>query len=57
MSTTIATEMQQLILEEQLEIICDGYGQEHEEIAELEKEHFIEVIRPIRAENGLMVQR
>ncbi len=34
--------MQQFILEEQLEVICDEDGREYEEIAELDKEEFIQ---------------
>ncbi len=36
--------MQQFILEEQLEVICDEDGREYEEIAEQDKEEFIQVI-------------
>jgi hypothetical protein len=36
--------MQQFILEEQLEVICDKDGREYEKIAELEKEEFIQVM-------------
>ena len=36
--------MKQFILEEQLEIICDEDGREFEEIVELEKEEFIQIM-------------
>ena len=53
MPTTIATEMQQFILEEQLEVICDEDGREFEEIAELEKEEFIQVTLKIHQKQML----
>ena len=36
--------MQQFILEEQLDVICDEDGREFEEIVELDKEYFIHVM-------------
>ena len=44
--------MQQFILEEQLEVICDEDGREYEEIAELEKEEFIQVMLKIHQANS-----
>ena len=44
--------MQQFILEEQLEVICDKDGREFEEIAELEKEEFIQVMLKIHQANS-----
>jgi len=36
--------MQQFIFEEQLEVICDEDSREFEEVVELEKEEFIQVM-------------
>ena len=47
--------MQQFILEEQLDVICDEDGREFEEIVESEKEEVIQVmlrVHQIQAENG-----
>jgi CRISPR/Cas system CSM-associated protein Csm4 (group 5 of RAMP superfamily) len=44
--------MQQFILEEQLEVICDENGREFEEIVELEKEEFIQVILRLHEANS-----
>ena len=44
--------MQQFILEEQLEVICDEDGREYEEIVELEKEEFIQVMLKIHQANS-----
>ena len=44
--------MQQFILEEQLEVICDEDGREFEEIAELKKEEFVQVMLKIHQANS-----
>jgi hypothetical protein len=36
--------MQQFILEEQLDVICDEGGRDYEEVVELEKDEFIQVM-------------
>ena len=52
MSTIIATENATIYLEAQLKVICDEDGRENEEVVELEKEEFIQVMLRIRVENG-----
>jgi hypothetical protein len=44
--------MQQFILEEQLDVICDEDGRGFEEIAELEKEEFIQVMLRLHQANS-----
>ena len=44
--------MQQFILEEQLEVICDEDGREYKEVVELEKEEFIQVILRLHKANS-----
>ena len=44
--------MQQFILEEQLEVICDEDGRNYEDIVELEKEIFIQVMLKIHQDSN-----
>jgi hypothetical protein len=44
--------MQQFILEEQLEVICDEDGKEYEEVVELDKEEFVQVMLKIHQANS-----
>ena len=44
--------MQQFILEEQLEVICDEDGRDYEEIVELEKDQFIEIMLRLHQANS-----
>ena len=44
-SRQLLRKMRQIILEEQLDVICDEGGRDFEEIVELEKEEFIQIIR------------
>ena len=44
--------MQQFILEDQLEVICDEDGREYEDIVELEKEEFIQIILRLHQANS-----
>ena len=44
--------MQPFILEEQLEVICDKDGREYEEVIELEKEEFFQVMLKIHEANS-----
>jgi len=43
--------MKQFILEEQIEVICDEYGRDNEDIVELETEEFIQVILRLHEAN------
>ena len=44
--------MQQFILEEQLEVLCDKDGREYEDIVELGIEEFIQVMLHLHQENS-----
>ena len=44
--------MQQFILEEQQEVICDKDGRDYEEVVELEKDEFIQVMLKIHQANS-----
>ena len=44
--------MQQFILENQLEVICDEDGRDYEEVVELEKEEFVQVMLKIHQANS-----
>jgi len=45
--------MQQFILEKKLEGICDKDGRDHEEVEELEKDKFIQVMLEIHQANSM----
>jgi len=49
--------MQQFILEEQLEVICDEDGREYTEVVELEKEEFIQVMLRLHQANSSLKWR
>ena len=44
--------LQQFILEEQLEVICDEEGRDYEEVVELEREEFIQVMLKLHQANS-----
>ena len=52
MSTTIATDKHQFILEEPLDVIHGKDGRDYEEIMELEKDQFIEIMLRLHQANS-----